>query len=287
MKNSFPLVSVLMTSYNREQFIAEAIESVLASTYRNFELIIVDDCSCDKTVQIAYYFAKKDQRIKVYVNEQNLGDYRNRNKAASYAKGEFIMFVDSDDTIFKNGLEKCVSTMLQFPSSGFGIFFPDLSITPLCLSSEIALRQHFFQRPYLIIGPGGTIIRRTFFEKIGSYPVQFGPANDMYFNLKAACYTSTVLLTFHFMKYRIHEGQEKNNQFAYLYNNYNFNEEAISKLPLPLTVAEKKWLLKKNRRRFFVNLIKHLKKTRSISTAYEAVKRTDYSFKDAIQGIFH
>ena len=63
-ESDFPLVSVLMTAYNREKYIAEAIESVLASTYKNFELIIVDDCSKDKTVEIARRYAKKDQRIK-------------------------------------------------------------------------------------------------------------------------------------------------------------------------------------------------------------------------------
>ena len=89
--NIQPLVSVLMTSYNRENYIAEAIESVLASTYKNFELIIVDDRSKDRTVEIARSYESKDDRVKVYINEKNLGDYPNRNKAASYAKGFYIM----------------------------------------------------------------------------------------------------------------------------------------------------------------------------------------------------
>jgi glycosyltransferase involved in cell wall biosynthesis len=80
-----PIVSVLMTSFNREKYIAEAIESVLASTYKDFELIIVDDVSTDATVAIAEKYAKQDGRIKVYKNQNNLGDYKNRNRAASYA----------------------------------------------------------------------------------------------------------------------------------------------------------------------------------------------------------
>ena len=86
------LVSVLMTSFNRDKYIAEAIDSVLASTYQNWELIIVDDCSKDKTVEIAKSYEAKDNRIKVYVNKKNLGDYPNRNKAASYAKGKYIKY---------------------------------------------------------------------------------------------------------------------------------------------------------------------------------------------------
>lgn len=65
-----PLLSVLMTAFNREKYIAEAIESVLASTYTNFELIIVDDCSKDNTVNIAKSYEQKDQRVKVYINEK-------------------------------------------------------------------------------------------------------------------------------------------------------------------------------------------------------------------------
>ncbi|MEO8414525.1 MAG: glycosyltransferase family 2 protein [Ginsengibacter sp.] len=91
-----PLVSVLMTAYNREKYIAPAIESVSASTYNNFELIIVYDGSSNNTVNIAKSFASIDHRVSVYVNEKNLGDYPNRNKAASYAKGKYLKYVDSD-----------------------------------------------------------------------------------------------------------------------------------------------------------------------------------------------
>ncbi len=75
------LISILMTAYNREHYITEAIESVLASTYQNWELIIVDDGSKDDTVSIAKSYAAEDARIKVHVNEKNLGDYPNRNRA--------------------------------------------------------------------------------------------------------------------------------------------------------------------------------------------------------------
>ena len=67
MQNS-PLVSVLMTAFNREQFIAEAIDSVLASTYTNFELIILDDGSADNTVAIAKQYEAIDASVRVYVN---------------------------------------------------------------------------------------------------------------------------------------------------------------------------------------------------------------------------
>src|ERR1044072_333802 len=105
---SAPIVSVLTTAYNREKNIGQSIESVLASTLTDFELIIVDDGSKDRTVEIEKKYAQIDARVKVYVNEKNLGDYPNRNKAANYAKGKYLKYVDSDDVIYEHTLEVMV-----------------------------------------------------------------------------------------------------------------------------------------------------------------------------------
>src|SRR5665213_2831028 len=210
-----PLVSVLMTAYNRENYIGEAIESVLSSTYQNYELIIVDDLSTDKTKVIAKAYQQSDSRVKVYSNGKNLGDYSNRNMAASYAIGEFLMNVDSDDTLVVDGMEKCVRVMQQFPNSSFGMRLYYKEWAPYEISSKEVIQHHFFVAPLLGIGPGATIIKRDFFEAINRYPVKYGPANDRYFNLKAACQASMVFLPFEFLRYRLHEGQEINNQYSY------------------------------------------------------------------------
>src|SRR5579862_5201402 len=115
--SEMPLVSVLMTAYNREEFIAKAIQSILDSTYSNFELIVVDDCSTDSTIRIAKEYETKDKRIRVFLNEKNLGDYPNRNKAASYASGKYLKYVDSDDIIYPFGLAMMVNRMEAFPEA--------------------------------------------------------------------------------------------------------------------------------------------------------------------------
>ena len=120
MSQEQPLVSVLMTAYNREQYISTAIESVLSSTFKNFELIIVDDGSKDKTVEIAKSYAAMDSRVKVIINEKNLGDYPNRNKAAYYANGKYLKYVDADDYIYPWGLELLIKMMEAFPNAGWG-----------------------------------------------------------------------------------------------------------------------------------------------------------------------
>ena len=110
-----------MTAFNRENYISEAINSVLASSYKNFELIIVDDCSKDGTVAIAKNFQIRDARIKIFTNEKNLGDYKNRNIAASFATGKYLKYLDSDDVIYPWGLSAMVYCMETHPTAMLGL----------------------------------------------------------------------------------------------------------------------------------------------------------------------
>jgi glycosyltransferase involved in cell wall biosynthesis len=281
------LISILMTAYNREMFIEEAIQSVLASSYKNLELIIVDDGSKDGTVAIAKKYEELDTRVKVYLNHTNLGDYPNRNKAVSYAKGEYIMFVDSDDTIFEHGIENCIRLMKSFPSSSFGIRLFNKDCDPFELQSKEAISRHFFHEPILGIGPGGTVIKRSLFEQIKGYPEIYGPANDMYFNLKASANSNVVMIPFEFLYYRRHDGQEINNKQSYLYNTYLFLRDALNELPLGLTREEIQWLQSKNKRRFLVNILKYFTKTFNLPNTAIILKRTKFGMKDVLQAIFH
>jgi glycosyltransferase involved in cell wall biosynthesis len=276
-----------MTAYNREQFIAEAIESVLSSSYTNLELIIVDDGSSDSTVAIARSYPEKDERVRVYVNERNLGDYPNRNKAASYAKGDYIMYCDSDDSLKTDGIQNCVEAMSRHPEAPFGMYWEQPAEAPFVLSSDQAIHKHFFETPFLVMGPGGTIIKRSFFEKIKGYPEKYGPANDMYFNLKCPSLAPILMLPFVFVNYRRHEGQElTNNEYRYLYNNYLFLKDALNELPMNLLPSEADWVAKKNKRRFFVNLVRYAIRTRDVKKIKDLVGRTKFGYRDVFKAIF-
>ena len=103
------LVSIIMPSYNTAQYIAESIESVLAQTYTNWELIIVADCSSDNTDEIVMKF--DDKRIKYLKNEINSGAAVSRNRALKEAGGKWIAFLDSDDLWYPEKLEKQIKFM--------------------------------------------------------------------------------------------------------------------------------------------------------------------------------
>jgi glycosyltransferase involved in cell wall biosynthesis len=205
-----PLVSVLMTSYNRERYIVDAIESVLASTYGNFELIIIDDCSTDNTYEIALKYATKDKRVKVYLNAENLGDYPNRNKAAGYASGKYLKYVDSDDMIYPHGLQVFVDCMEKFPSAALGFGYHKIQLEnpfPVLVPKSEALRNHFFTTGFLNTGPTGVIIRRDAFERAGKFTgKRMVGDTELWFAI--SCQHDCVIVPPSLVYWRQHEGQE-------------------------------------------------------------------------------
>ncbi len=105
------LVSIIMPTYKCGLFICKSIESVLAQTYTNWELIVVDDCSGDSTIDLVLDFKKTDQRIHLFQNSTNSGAAVSRNVALKKARGRWIAFLDSDDLWEPTKLEKQIRFM--------------------------------------------------------------------------------------------------------------------------------------------------------------------------------
>lgn len=108
-----PLISIITPNYNCARFIAQTIESVLAQTYTNWEMLIVDDCSTDGSYEIAREYAEKDSRIKVFRNEKNSGAAVSRNRAIEASSGEYVAFLDSDDLWLPEKLERQLNFMQE------------------------------------------------------------------------------------------------------------------------------------------------------------------------------
>lgn len=105
------LVSIIVPVYNAEKFISDTIDSVLSQTYCNYELILINDCSKDGSLEIMKKYREKDERIKIIENKQNCGVAVARNNGIKEAKGRFICFVDADDKWDKDKLKKQVKFM--------------------------------------------------------------------------------------------------------------------------------------------------------------------------------
>ena len=117
------LISIIMPSYNSEKYIKNAIDSVVQQTYRNWELIVVDDCSTDGTVNVISNF--EDKRIHLLKNEKNSGAAISRNRALREATGKWIAFLDSDDVWHPEKLERQLKFMLK---NGYAFTFTDYRI---------------------------------------------------------------------------------------------------------------------------------------------------------------
>lgn len=236
-----PKVSVLTTAYNREKYIAEAIESVLASTFADFELIVVDDASADRTVEIAKNYEAQDERVKVYVNEKNLGDYPNRNKAASYATGKYIKYLDSDDIIYPHGLEVMVMSMEQFPEAGYGLSacgYEEKQM-PLLKTCREAYLENFGSNHHFDRAPGSSIIKKIAFDKVGGFSGK-RMIGDYEFWLKIARYYPMVVFPRDLVWDRTHAAQERQSDYAKDYEllRKEVVESALNHQDCPLTRGE-------------------------------------------------
>jgi len=236
-----PLVSVLMTAYNRENYIGEAIESVINSSYQNWELIIVDDSSKDNTVGVSNSYAARDGRIKVYKNEINLGDYVNRNKVASYATGVYLKYLDSDDLIFPWSLSVMVACMEKYPDAAMGVSQNAGNIIyPKILTPQEIYRLYFYKNLILSAGPTGTIIRRKDFERYGGFSGK-KYVGDTELWLQIAKLNKMVLIPPGQIYWREHSGQqisEERQDFNIEALRQTLNEKFLNEKDCPLFFNE-------------------------------------------------
>ncbi|NFP91586.1 glycosyltransferase family 2 protein [Clostridium sporogenes] len=164
-----PLISIIMPVYNCQKYIEKAINSVITQTYKSWELIVIDDESKDNTIKIIEKLSNKDQRIRFYKNEKNLGVSETRNKGISLANGEWIAFLDSDDMWKPSKLEKqiiisnTVEAEFIFTGSSFinenGIYYEGILEVPEKVNYK-KLRNHN------VISCSSVLIKKKFFKDI-------------------------------------------------------------------------------------------------------------------------
>jgi glycosyltransferase involved in cell wall biosynthesis len=261
-----PLVSVLITSYNRENYIADCLRSVLGSSYENFEVIVVDDCSTDRTYEIIQEFEKKDNRVKGYRNNRNLGQFQNRNYIASLANGEFLKYLDSDDVIYHYGIEMMVYHAMRYPDAALFISSAELHDDipfPFELSPIEIYTRFYLSGGFPSVGPSAILIKTSAFHSVGGFTVPSFVGSDTEFILKLASKFSVVKTEPGVIWYRQHDEQEmvrgiKSNEYEI--HDYQVFSKILLASDCPLkgeanTMALKR-LRKRNARFIFRSLIK-------------------------------
>jgi glycosyltransferase involved in cell wall biosynthesis len=285
-----PFVSVLMTAYNRQKYIEDAIKSVIESSYTDFELIIVDDGSVDNTVAIAQAYEKTDKRIKLFVNRHNIGQFQNRNLAVSYASGKYIKFVDSDDLIYPNTLQIMVDDMEKYPEAAMGIcqisdrdesFFPEL------ISPETIYKQHFYGEGVLRYGPTGSIIKRGIFNKLEGFN-HSKYISDTEFWLKLSALYPIIKLQPHLVFWRVHKEQEfyyGNISHSYIADAYRVYMNSLKSINCPLGQQDIKRIKKRLQWKQARDILSIGLKKRNFFEAFRIYKNSDISFFKLLSGI--
>lgn len=202
--------SILVTVFNREAYLRQTLESILGSSVVDFEVIVVDDCSNDNSVEIARSSVQSESRVRLYVNEKNLGDYANRNRAASLARGKYLKYLDADDLIYRHSLATMVDAMERFPDAALAlsrnVIDPEEPYPKLYSPKEF-FREHYFGKSPIGVGPSAAIIRRECFEAVGGFSGrQFVGDTELW--MKLAERWPIVTLPPALVWWRRHEGQQ-------------------------------------------------------------------------------
>lgn len=201
-----PLVSVIIPTYNYARFVGEAVESALAQTYPNLEIIVVDDGSIDDTRAILMQYAS---RIR-YVFQKNQGLSASRNNGIAIANGELIALLDSDDYWHPRKLELQVKYLTLNPSVGLlaaqhrsdaSDGWPAIVEANALAAKRFSLEQIATRMRF---NPSGIVVRKSVIDEIGDFDTSLRACEDRDFCIRAAACTQISMLTTTLWHYRIH-----------------------------------------------------------------------------------
>lgn len=212
-------MSVIIPNYNREKTLVNTILSVINQTYRNIEIIIVDDKSTDNSRNIIKNLAKKYNNIKYYFSNENKGANYSRNKGAELANGEYLAFLDSDDRFLPTKIEKQVEVLKQFKDKDIGIVFTNIlinnkAVAPISENKIIKLEDIVFRNK--LGGFSTVLIRKDIFFEIGKLDEDLLSCQDWNLYLKVLSKYKGYMLSEPLVKYFLQPDSISKNKYYVL-----------------------------------------------------------------------
>jgi glycosyltransferase involved in cell wall biosynthesis len=248
IKNTLiPVVSVCIPTYNGSKYLEACLQSVYQQTYIDFEIIICDDCSTDNTLEIAKAFQEKDTRIKLFVNENNLGLVGNWNHCIELADGEWIKFVFQDDLMSKT----CLQEMIQVTNNNTQMVVCEREfLFENGINAEIRRIYNATPRMYQLVGnneityisskhlssliaknfpsnfigePTSTMFRKSVIEKIGFFNPKIAQLCDLEYCLRMGVIDGFIYISNKLINFRVHGSSttQKNNSEKYFTSFYS------------------------------------------------------------------
>jgi glycosyltransferase involved in cell wall biosynthesis len=286
---SAPSISVLVTVYNRDRYLTECLSSILESGWRDFEVIVVDDASTDGSWEIAKDFESRDERVRAYRNDTNLGDYPNRRRAADLATGQYIKYVDSDDVIYPHGLAVMAEAMIANPAAALGISHSEPEAErpyPWCLDPEQAWRKEFLGGGCLGAGPSGAMIKTAAFKEIGGFG-NWGVLSDTHLWYRLSARWPVVLLPPGLVWWRKHDNQEFRSgdaKHAYLTRGFELTMQTLNSENAPLSASETSVAVKRARQHHARRLLAMALKSGRPIDAFRLARVSGLSMAELISG---
>ncbi len=172
-----PVISIIIPTYNRNHIVGRAIKSVIKQTFKKFEIIVVDDCSTDKTEHIIKEISKIDSRVKYVRTEKNIGGAATRNRGVSESQGKYIAFLDDDDEALPEWLEKSIEKISTLPES-WGLlccrWYQKSEFTRVVYESAVYMKDGYIYEELLRghdppSGTSGSVVKRAAYDYVGGF----------------------------------------------------------------------------------------------------------------------
>ncbi len=240
-----PLVSIIIPAFNAELYIDETIRSVLNQSYKNWELIIINDGSTDRTAEITNAYSCNKIHI---IHQPNMGVSRARNAGLNIAKGDFIVFLDADDILSSNFIEQRLNALLNNKNAHFACgevwHFTNAINNIITINKGIynnIAENVLLYSPGLDTVPSNYLFKRELFDK---YPIRFderlSSTADRLFLLEIANKTNGVFATQSPLYYRVHsKSMSQNFTYKLVHDNEVFFRIITEKKLIPETIKDK------------------------------------------------
>jgi glycosyltransferase involved in cell wall biosynthesis len=226
MGNGNPAVSVCIPTYNRAGMLKEAVEAVLAQTFRDFELIVSDNASTDETGSVMKLF--DDPRIRYVKNERNIGHRENWNQCLSLARGEYIALIPDDDRMMPDNLHAKMEMFARHPNVGlvhskYHVIDEHGNITQRNVNRgpqrhEDAVEHGYDLLPALlqdnVIHESTVMFRRACYDRLGGFSRRLAFAFDYEFWMRIAAYYDVGFVAKPLVKWRRHSGMLTKSDFS-------------------------------------------------------------------------
>jgi glycosyltransferase involved in cell wall biosynthesis len=205
-----PPLTVVVTVYNRAPYLAASLDSVLASGFGDFELLVLDNRSTDGSLDIARDYQGRDSRVRLIQNETNLGQFGNRNRVLELVETKYFKYHDSDDLLYPHGLGTFLRCLQAAPEADFALssgWAWEGGPAPMVLKPRDAYRREFLGRGMFFCGPASALFKTESFRFVGGFEDR-GAASDYLFWLRVCRVLTVALAPADLFWYRIHPSQE-------------------------------------------------------------------------------